>query len=152
MVQGRKSSRPLVRFALLAVGFTIAGALAVGGSSAITPTSTASDLAAAIAADASVVSGASFVTVPTTGTPNAVSTTALTGFPTDGASYAILTSGDATLADQPNTDGGSGADDGGGNIRGDSDYDVSILKIDLSVSSGINCLSFDFRFLSAEFP
>jgi uncharacterized repeat protein (TIGR01451 family) len=118
----------------------------------ITPTTTASDLAAAIAFDPSVVSGAAFVAVPPTGTPNAVSTTALAGFPTVGSSYAILTSGNATLADDANTAGGSGASLGGANVRGNTDFDVTILRIDLNVPTGSNCLTFDFRFLSEEYP
>jgi uncharacterized repeat protein (TIGR01451 family) len=118
----------------------------------ITPTATAGDLAAAIAFDPSVVSGAAFVAVPSTGTPNAVSTTALAGFPTASASYAILTSGNATLADNANTAGNSGASLGGASVRGNTDFDVTILRIDLNVPAGSNCLTFDFRFLSEEYP
>src|SRR5207249_4439769 len=36
--------------------------------------------------------------------------------------------------------------------RGDTAFDVTILKIDLAVPAGANCLSLDFRFLSEEFP
>ena len=98
------------------------------------------------------LSAASFVALPPSGTPNAVSTTSLAGFPTAGPSYTIMTSGDAALADQPNDSGSAGVGLGGANVRGNTDYDVSILKIDLNVPVGINCLSFDFRFLSEEFP
>ena len=88
------------------------------------------------------------------GTPNAVadSATPLGGFPTDGLSYAILTSGDANLADDPNASGSSGASDGGSNVRGNTDFDVTILRIDLDVPAAANCLTIDFRFLSEEFP
>ncbi len=118
----------------------------------ITPTSTASDLASAVVNDPAVVTGASFVALPATGTPNAVSTTSLTSFPTDGSSYAILTTGDSTLADQPNNSGSGGVSLGGGSVRGDTDFDVTIVKIDLAVPTGANCLSLDFQFLSEEFP
>jgi uncharacterized repeat protein (TIGR01451 family) len=148
----RQWGRPLRSAVALAIVAATTAILATAGASAITPTSSASDLASAIVQDSSAVTGASFVTSPPTGTPNAVSTTPLTGFPTAGASYAILTTGDATLADQPNNSGSSGADDGGDNVRGDTDFDVSILKIDLNVPTGVNCLSFDFRFLSEEYP
>ena len=37
-------------------------------------------------------------------------------------------------------------------MRGNTDRDVTILRIDLTVPAGRNCLSFDFRFLSEEFP
>ncbi len=36
--------------------------------------------------------------------------------------------------------------------RGDTDMDVSILKTDFIVPSGANCLTFDFKFLSEEYP
>jgi hypothetical protein len=42
---------------------------------------------------------------------------------------------------------------GGGHVRGDSDYDVTILRIDLNVPVGANCMvGLDFRFYSEEFP
>jgi hypothetical protein len=36
--------------------------------------------------------------------------------------------------------------------RGNSDYDVTILKIDLTAAANQTCLHVDFRFLSEEFP
>jgi len=121
---------------------------------AITPTRNAPDIAAAIAdgPNAPSVTGASFATIPPNGNPTAVSDSALTSFPLAGASYGVLTSGDATLADDPNTLGNAGANDGGGTARGGTDRDVAILKVDLKVPSGSNCLSVDFRFFSEEFP
>jgi hypothetical protein len=139
----------------------LAALLAVAGAgAAIAPTTSAPDLAAAIAVDPATVTGASFVTIPPGGTADAVSTTSLAGFPTDGSSYAILTTGDATAAanpnanspDDPGPDDDQSAADGGGNVRGDSDFDATILKIDLQVPAGANCLSIDFRFLSEEYP
>jgi hypothetical protein len=44
-------------------------------------------LAQALAADPSVIVGAAYVAEPPTGTPNAVMTTPLAGFPTNGGSY-----------------------------------------------------------------
>ncbi|HEY2198299.1 MAG TPA: choice-of-anchor L domain-containing protein [Mycobacterium sp.] len=80
-------------------------------------------------------------------------TTPLAGFPTAGSSYALLTTGDSGLAPTANTSNSSGADDGGGNVRGDTDYDVTILKVNLNVPAGYNCLAgMDFRFLSEEYP
>ena len=46
----------------------------------------------------------------------------------------------------------AGVDLGGGNVRGDTDFDVSVLQIDLNVPSSANCLTFDFQFYSEEFP
>jgi uncharacterized repeat protein (TIGR01451 family) len=132
--------------ALLVALFSVTSA----AQATITPTSTASDLASAVVNDPAVVTGASFVAA--TGTPNAVSTTSLTSFPTDGLSYAILTTGDSTLADQPNNSGSDGVNLGGGSVRGDTDLDVTIVKIDLAVPAGANCLALDFQFLTEEFP
>ncbi len=76
----------------------------------ITPTSTALAIAQAIASSSVTLTGASFDTQPS-GTPNGVSTSALGGFPVDGADYGILTSGDISSVDQPGTF--ATTDDGG---------------------------------------
>jgi hypothetical protein len=106
-------------------------------------------IAQAIASPSATVTGASFVAQPG-GTPDGVSTTALAGFPTDGSSFGVLTSGNVNSVGSPGTF--ANANDGGGNVRGSTDLDVSILEIDLSVPSTANCLTFDFQFLSEEFP
>src|SRR5207253_3803516 len=41
---------------------------------------------------------------------------------------------------------------GGDNVRGNTDFDVTVLKIDLAAQPGANCLTFDFKFLSEEYP
>jgi hypothetical protein len=117
----------------------------------ITPTNDASSIAGALTSDPAFVSGASFDSV-TGWTPNAVSDSALTSFPTNGADYGILTSGDASFADEPNNAPNTTANNGGGSVRGDTDRDVSILKVDLDVPSSANCLSVDFQFFSEEHP
>ena len=118
----------------------------------VTPTATALTIAQAIASSSVTVSGASFVTKPPDGQPNGVgdSSPALTGFPVDGGSYGILTTGDIASVEKPGTL--ADTSDGGANVKGNSDYDVSILKIDLAIPQGVNCLSFNFRFLSEEYP
>jgi hypothetical protein len=139
----------------------LSGATAQSVSAAITPTSDASILAQAIVADPTTLTGASLSgTALDPGViPNATSDNAdLTGFPTNGTNFAILTSGDPALADQPNTEEDSGRDnfeEGSDPIptfRGDTDMDVSVLKIDVNVPAGANCLALDYRFLSEEFP
>jgi uncharacterized repeat protein (TIGR01451 family) len=138
------------------------------------PADAPNDLATAIEATGQTfVGSASFVTSPLHGTPDAVSDTLDPeflgpGFPTDGSNFAVLTSGDANLAATPNTASNSGADDsctlgidencgaGGdptskGANRTEA-HDVTILKIPLTVPAGKSCLSFDYRFLSEEFP
>jgi LPXTG-motif cell wall-anchored protein len=113
----------------------------------------ATDIAAAIAAPGTDVTGASFVAIPG-GTPDGVGNSTLGGFPTQGSSFGILTTGDVNSATDapPSTDTGTTTDDGGDNVRGDTDFDVSILKINFTVGEGMNCLSFDFRFFSEEYP
>ena len=118
----------------------------------ITPAGSAAELARAVAQNPATVTGAAFATVPPNGTPTAVSDTPLAGFPTSGSSYAILSTGDATLASQPNDAPDSAADDGGGAVRGDGEFDVTTMKIDVRVPQDANCLSFDFKFLSEEYP
>lgn len=109
-------------------------------------------IAGAVTRQEAFVTGADYVTVPPEGTPNRVSNAPLAGFPTHGTNYGILTTGDATQAGEPNESGSSGANNGGDNVRGDNDFDVSILKVDLAVPAGSSCLSMDFKFLSEEFP
>ena len=85
--------------------------------------------------------------------PVAVVSSPLAGFPTSGSSFAILTSGDALLADDENVGGSSGAGNGGGGGgHGDSFHDLVTLRLDVTVPAGANCLALDFRFLSEEFP
>ena len=143
---GRSRRGAFVGLVLLSLTF----GLAAPALAAITPSSTALTIAQAIASSSVAVTGASFVASPPSGTPNGVSTSNLSGFPVDGADYGILTSGDVSSVDQP----GSFADtsNGGGNVRGNTDLDVSILKIDLTVPQGANCLTINFKFLSEEFP
>ena len=109
-------------------------------------------LAGAMEEPPSNVTSASFDAVPSTGTPNAVIDSPLSFFPTDGQKAALITTGDAQLADDPNSSDSSGADDGGASIRGDTDFDVTVLKVGVNVPQGANCLTFDFAFYSDEFP
>lgn len=109
------------------------------------------ELAGAMMADPAILAGAAFVSVPPRGTPNGIADTQLGEFPVESDTYAILTTGDVTVADQPNVSGDSGADIGGGHVRGTGEYDVSVLRIDLHVAEQ-NCLGFDFSFQSEEFP
>jgi hypothetical protein len=93
--------------------------------------------------------------------PAATDDSSLDGFPTTGSTFGILTTGDPLLADQPNAGEGDGrANNGSGDAvpgtsddtRGDTDRDTSILQLNVTVPSGANCVSMDYRFLSEEFP
>jgi hypothetical protein len=77
----------------------------------------------------------------------------LAGFPTFGGSFTILTSGEAELADDPNdSESTTGNNDSYSNpARGDAN-DTTTLTVPLNVPEGQNCVGFDFKFLSEEFP
>ena len=110
-------------------------------------------LAGAIVADPAVVTGAAYVERPAFGTPVGLSSDPLASFPTDGDDFAILTTGNASFADDPNSSGSTGAANNGGNVRGNTDFDVVVLRLDLNVPASANCLvGMDFRFLSDEYP
>ncbi len=108
-------------------------------------------LAQAMVGDAATLDDAVFASVPPSGTPHGV-VDDLSFFPTDGSSFAILTTGDVNLADEPNDSGSDGVALGGGSVRGDTDLDVTVLRLDLTTPAGTNCLRFDFAFYSEEFP
>ncbi|HEX5983941.1 MAG TPA: choice-of-anchor L domain-containing protein [Solirubrobacterales bacterium] len=91
-----------------------------------------------------------FVTVPPGGEPVAIGSRPLAGFPRKGGSFAILSTGCALLADNPNKNGYLGCRNGGVKTRGARD--VVIWRIRVKVPQGANCLSFRFKFLSDEYP
>ena len=110
----------------------------------------ATPIARAIVEDQSIVRRGVFSAIPPSSRPAAVSTTRLAGFPRHGKSFGILSTGNAGLADNGNTGPDSGTESRGPSIRGARD--VVIMRVDLNVPKGADCLSFRFRFLSEEFP
>jgi hypothetical protein len=110
----------------------------------------ATPVAKAIANNPRLVRRAVFSALPPSSKPAAVAMTRLAGFPLAGSQYAILSTGNARYADDPNSEGDKGAESRGPAIRGARD--VVIMRIDLDIPPGANCLSFRFRFLSEEFP
>ena len=147
----KRLRRVAVTFA--AAAGLIALSLPAASSAAMITNPDALTLARAAVADPSIVVGAAYTALPPSGTPVAVGFDSLASFPTNGGDYAILTTGDATLAPTANTSGSSGADNAGPLVRGNSAYDVVVLRIDLNVPASANCLvGMDFRFLSDEYP
>ena len=114
-----------------------------------TPQATAGQVASAVSRDPAVVTGAAYVSQASSNTA-AVFDSALGALPTHGTTFGVLSSGDAASVNIPGSFASTAY--GGGNVRGNTDRDVTILRIDLSVPTGRNCLSFDFQFLSEEFP
>lgn len=110
-------------------------------------------IATAVAGPGAAVTGASFLTVPPAGTPNGVADAPLSVMPTNDTTFGILTTGNVALADDANVAGNTSAHNGGGPVpgRGDTALDVSVLKVDLDVPAGANCLTVDFAFYSEEF-
>lgn len=149
-------SKSTIAFRLLIavmVAFTAFVLPAQPAQAAINTTVTALQMAQAMAVDTSIVTNASFVTRAGADGANssvAVADTTLTSFPLAGSTYAVMSTGRAG----PITTGSPDPtyDLGGVNVRGDTDFDVTILKVDLNVPSGYSCLSFNFRFLSSEWP
>ena len=72
-----------------------------------------------------------------------------TVFPPQGGTSALLTSGDVAQAPGPNNSPSAGANNET-ELRGA--FDVSILRLDLMIPAGADCLSFDLAFQSEEFP
>jgi len=152
---GRSFARARV-LRVLAIAAVLPVAVFAGPSAAFASITTpvALGVATAIGASGTTITGASWAAKPAHGTPDGISDASLDGFPTDGSTFAVLTTGDVNDAPTANNDPGTGTkldDFPGLNVRGDKDFDVSILKIDFTVGERMNCLSFDFRFLSEEF-
>jgi hypothetical protein len=91
-----------------------------------------------------------FSIIPPGGRPAALATTKLAGFPRDGKSYAIFSTGDARDASKKNSSDHRSRGNGGPFIRGTRD--TLIFRVDLRVPKSASCLSVRFRFLTEEFP
>lgn len=152
---GRRVRRITFTTAITAVA-AVASLGATNALAAINPASNdnagADQIAGTLSAPPTNVTGASYDAVPPGGTPNGTADSPLSSFPTHGSDFGILTSGDVASADDPNSAGNTSADLGGPNVRGDTDFDASVLKVDLDVPASANCLTFDFQFYSDEFP
>jgi hypothetical protein len=152
MLKGRSATRLV---AAIAAGASL-WAVATAGAT-VNPSSDPVALAGAMDAPAVASNPATFITAPPVGmTPLGIGVTPLAPFPRVGGTFAVLTTGDATQADLP--EGNDSTNTGGALVtnpnRGDTALDVSTLRIPFSVpvGSGLNCASFDFRFLSEEYP
>jgi fimbrial isopeptide formation D2 family protein len=137
--------------AALTIGAVFVTVYLVAPAAMAAPTvqATAPQVAAAIAAEPATVTGASYSTISSADAA-AVWDSALTSFPTNGSTFGVLSSGNAGNVADAGTF--TSVSNNGGNIRGNTDLDVTIMKTDLSVPTGRNCLSVDFQFLSEEFP
>ncbi len=138
---------------LVVLGWTLAIlALPATAGAAITASSDGPTLAGALD---TAGTGASLVEHDPAGTPDGIGDSALGGFPRQGGTFTILTNGDVASADDAggsaDTALSSGPSHGFDGAEGNA-YDQSVLSIPLTVPAGMNCLSFDYRFLSEEWP
>jgi lysophospholipase L1-like esterase len=137
---------------LAATTFAVPPAAAAG---TVTPTTDALAAGRALTSDTSWVTGAQFVHRAGANSAALVSADGggIAGLPRSGPHALLLSTGDATAIGAPNTRGSTTTGYGTGSRRGNSDYDVTILRVDLNVPATANCLvGLDFRFLSDEYP
>ena len=136
----------------IALVIAVLGLLAVPASAgaAVTPSRNAGTVAGAMDA----FSGASFPVIPPAPSqPAGVGGQPQGGFPTNGSSYAVLSTGNVAAADSANNAGNTSTSNGGGpGPHGASVYDMVQIKVDFNAPKGANCVGIDFRFLSEEFP
>ena len=145
-MRSRLSVMPFVVLALLS-------GVAVLPASAETSDPSAGQLAAALASGSNVITGAEYIEGPPSGEAVLVGTEAIAGFPREGGSFALLSTGAAGNAYLPNDDGNRTSDYGTISTRSSVVHDVTVLKVDLTVPAAANCLlGVDFRFLSEEYP
>jgi hypothetical protein len=150
--------------ALVAAGLLAAAAAPAGAT--ITPvahdTQGALQAVQAAAAPGFTVGGQGAFFVPAApGNSVGIGTTGVPGFPRDGTTYLVVSTGDATQGDRPDQAGVfPSVDDGGQPVRdrGDTALDATIIQTGFNVPLSpagaplATCLSFDVRFLSEEYP
>ena len=91
-----------------------------------------------------------FVILPPSGNPAGTTKREMGKFPTRGSRYSILTSGNVKATFRKNKSGRLSHNNEGPVVRGTRD--AVMLRVEFRVPKGNNCLRFDFKFLSEEFP
>jgi hypothetical protein len=131
--------------------------LALGAFAMLGPVGTASaEVLEADAADVATAIGGSGGSYAGTvdGVQGGVGDEPLAGFPLQGDTFGVLSSGPADIADDPNDSESAGADtetDDPTPGRGEAN-DAVTLKVDTTVPQGQTCLLLDYKFMSEEFP
>jgi len=131
---------------------TLVAAVAAPASAdaALTATRSAKKVARAMVAKPSLLRGARFMQLPPQGNPVATANHRLAGFRPHRRSYGVLSTGDATLLDDPNEQDDLSTDNGGTPYRGGA-IDAVVLRLNLRAPRRANCLSFKLRFFSEEY-
>jgi hypothetical protein len=135
----------LVTTLIAAVALPVAPA-----SAAVTATRSAKKVARAMVAKPSLLRGARFLQLPPQGNPVATANTRLQGFRAHRRAFGLLSTGDATLLDDPNEQDDLSTDNGGQPYRGGA-VDAVVLRLNLRAPRRANCLSFKLRFFSEEY-
>ena len=128
----------------------VVAASAAPASAAVTATRSAKKVARAMVAKPSLLLRSRFVQLPPQGNPVATANTRLSGFRPHRRAVGLLSTGDATLLDDPNEQDDLSTDNEGSPYRGAA-VDAVVLRLDLRAPRRANCLSFRFRFLSDEY-
>ncbi|HET6398525.1 MAG TPA: PKD domain-containing protein [Candidatus Thermoplasmatota archaeon] len=144
--------RPPLEVVLLALLAASLAAAMPPAQAAVVPTAPgAADMAAAIDDAQGLLTGAAFehlADARAVGIGNGLSGS-MAGFPTTGSDFAILTTGDARDADDPNTSSGTSTM-WGNDLRGA--FDATVLRLDFLVPWNADCIALTYRFLSEEYP
>ncbi len=93
---------------------------------------------------------ADFIILPPEGNPAGTSDRKVAKFPTRGSHFSILSSGNVKASKRKNKSGDLSHDNEGPVVRGTRD--AVMLRLQFRVPDDKNCLQFDFKFLSEEFP
>ena len=137
----------------LTIGLVLSGTAALVLAQAAGATVTGTTNPATVANAIGTNTGAAFTfTVGPTQAGTGNNSPSLSGFPTAGATYGILTSGSAELADTPNTGTGDGENLAIEDPARVEANDSQTLRLDFTTPAGQNCLNLDYKFLSEEFP
>lgn len=151
MGNSRVTRRVVATLTATSLSCTGAGLSAAAAPDSDESSGLAHSLAVAIAQQDSTVRGARFSELPPLGNPATVTSTPMGSFPQSGETFAVLSTGDASVASQPNTGTSLVVSNGGGPIRGGA-RDAVVLEVDVDVPTYANCASVNFRFLSKEYP
>lgn len=126
---------------------------AIAGAAAVAPSGVTGSVAGCPAMAASLDDGALVVAESwiecSAVDANGPTSLAPAGLTLSGGQAALLTNGSLANANPPNNSTGISRDNGT-SARGA--FDVSILRLDLMIPTGMNCLGFDVVFASEEYP
>ena len=152
----RVRSRSMRRTALTIGACGLVAAIGAAPASAVvTGSNNADELGGAITGgpvSGGVLNAAAGSDAPPEPFPLAISDSPLAGFPTAGPTYTIITSGDSSSADEPNTTPNESENLGFTFAPRGEAFDPATLGVPVNAPADATCLNFDYKFLSEEFP